>query len=366
MRSWLPTGVRGLSASCFLALCLFTATANAANELTTIATPNGGQPLGARVDDRGTIHLIYNSAAGPQYVASTNGGKTLSKPISVLGKTAPPRGLEYLAWDMAVSPQGHVHVAMGTNAWKLKLPKEEWGFFYANLLPGDKEFSAVRNINRKPSEGFSLAADAKGHVTACWMAGKLYAQTSSDNGQTFAPAVEIDPAFDPCDCCTTNCTYGADGRLAILYREETNNERDMYLILWDQLKNDVKRTRVSTTPWSIDTCPMTYYTVVARGEGYVAVWPTKGPIYFANLGSDGSPLLPTEVKTPGTTAHRTGMIALPTTSDGTLVTWNHDNQVHWQLYNKAGAPQGRGGATKTNGKGAAAVVTKSGEMVVFY
>lgn len=366
MLTWIPTGIRCVIGGCFLVLGLFTAAAHAANEVTTIATPNGGQPLGARVDDRGTIHLIFNSAAGPQYVSSADGGKTLSKPIALLGQLKPQRGLEFLAWDMAVSPQGHVHVAMGTNAWKLKLPKEEWGYFYANLSPGDKEFSPVRNINRKPSEGFSLAADAKGNVTACWLADKLYANVSHDNGRTFGPTMEIDPAFDPCNCCTTSCTYGADGRLAVLYREETNNERDMYLVLWDQSKNEVKRNRISTTPWKLDACPMTYYTIVPRGENYVVVWPTKGPIYFANLSSDGSSQLPQEIKTPGTTGMRTGMIALPTASGGTLVTWNNDNQVHWQLYNKAGAPQGHSGATKTAGKGAAAVVTKSGQMVVFY
>ena len=93
---------------------------------------------------------------------------------------------------MAVGKGGRVHVAMGTNAWKLKLPQEEWGFFYASLDPGATAFSPVRNINRKPSEGFSLAADDKGNVTACWLSDKLYANVSHDNGETFAPFVEID------------------------------------------------------------------------------------------------------------------------------------------------------------------------------
>lgn len=356
MRSFLP-----------LVLVALTSTlAMAADEVTTIATPNGGQPLGAKVDAQGTIHFVYNSAAGPQYVSSTDGGKTLSKPIAVLGDLKVQKGLEYLAWDMTVSPQGHVHVAMGTNAWKLKLPKEEWGLYYTNLVPGGAAFAPVRNISGRPCEGYSLAADEQGRVTACFLADKLYALVSHDNGQSFASTVEIDASFDPCNCCTTNCTYGADGRLAILYREETNNERDMYLVLWDQRKNEVKRTRVSTTPWSVDTCPMTYYTVVPRGEGYVALWPTKGPIYFANLNREGVPQFPKEVKTSGVSGHRTGLIALPTPSGGTLVAWNQDNQVHWQVYNKASSPSGRPGTLKTAGKGAAAVVTKTGDLVVFH
>ena len=117
---------------------------------------------------------------------------TFGTAIPVVGGGSQTAGLEYSAWDMAVGKGGRVHVAMGTNAWKLKLPQEEWGFFYASLDPGASAFSPVRNINRKPSEGFSLAADDKGNVTACWLSDKLYANVSHDNGETFAPFVEID------------------------------------------------------------------------------------------------------------------------------------------------------------------------------
>ena len=212
-----------------------------------------------------------------------------SRSLSGGSRTA---GLEYSAWDMAVGKGGRVHVAMGTNAWKLKLPQEEWGFFYASLDPGASAFSPVRNINRKPSEGFSLAADEKGNVTACWLSDKLYANVSHDNGETFAPYVEIDPRYNPCNCCTTSAAYGEDGRLAVLYREETNNERDMYLVLWDQDAGQMTRTRVSRTPWKIDACPMTYYTISRERGGFVAVWPTKGQIYFARLDGEGEPLPP--------------------------------------------------------------------------
>jgi len=106
-----------------------------------------------------------------------------------------------------------------------------------SLEPAAKAFALVRNINRKPSEGFSLAADDKGNVTACWLSGKLYANVSHDDGKTFAAQVEINPAYDPCNCCTTSAVYNTGGKLAVLYREETNNERDMFLVLWDQKKH---------------------------------------------------------------------------------------------------------------------------------
>ncbi len=171
---------------------------------------------------------------------------------------------------------------MGTNAWKLKLPREEWGFFYAHLDRGATAFSRVRNINKKPSEGFSLAADDKGNVTACWLSDKLYASISRDNGDQFEPFVETGSECNPCNCCTTRRLRG--GRMVtVLYREETNNERDMFIVLWDQVRGQTTRKRLRRTPWKVDACPMTYYTVTRERAGFVAVWPTKGQIFFSRL-----------------------------------------------------------------------------------
>jgi hypothetical protein len=158
------------------------------------------------------VHVLCDTSDGPKYLKSTDGGLTFSAAIPVVTGGPRPAGLEYSAWDMAVVKGGRVHVAMSTNAWKLKLPQEERGFFYANFDPDASAFSPVRNINRKPSEGFSLAADDKGNVTACWLSDKLYANVSHDNGETFAPFVEVDPGYNPCNCCTTSLNGGENGQ----------------------------------------------------------------------------------------------------------------------------------------------------------
>ena len=157
----------------------------------------------------------------------------------------------------------------------------------------------MRNINRKPSEGFSLAADDKGNVTACWLSDKLYANVSHDNGETFEPFIDINRRFNPCNCCTTSAAYGDDGKLAVLYREESNNERDMYLVLWDQDRGRTTRKRLGRTLWKIDACPMTYFTVARGRGGFVAVWPTKGQIYFARLDGKGEPYPRRKPRRPG-------------------------------------------------------------------
>lgn len=337
----------------------------AATKITTVPVPSGGRAMAARTDAQGIIHLVFDTSDGPQYVSSSDNGQTLSKPIPLVDQASQKPELEFITWDMAVTADGAVHVALGNNAWKLKLPQDKWGFFYTRRLPGETAFSPLKNINHKPSEGFSLAVGEQGIVTAVWMADKLFANVSHDGGTTFAPTAEIDPVLNPCNCCTTSATYGGDGRLAILYREETDNDRDMYLALWDQEQNKVTKTRVSTTPWKIDACPMTYYSVARSGDGFVAAWPTKGQIYFARLDSNGSPKTPREIKTSGSSGMRTGIVSIPTQDGSTLVAWKKDNQLGWQLYDDRGRPAGAPGSARSAGSGVAGVLAKNGDLVLF-
>ena len=360
-----PTTLKILVLFLFLIGCLAGSPALAAGKVTAVGVPDGGKPVVAKADAMGTIHLVYDTETGPCYVKSADNGQSFSKPIAIAGRSSVTPGLEYNAWDMAIGKGGRVHVALGSNAWKLKLPQEEWGYFYAYLDPGAAAFSELRNINHKPSEGFSLAANDRGDVTACWLSDRLYVNVSRDNGDTFEPYVELDSHYNPCNCCTTSAAYGADGKLAILYREETRNERDMYLVLWDQRESTMTRGRISQTPWKVDACPMSYFQVARDGLGYVAVWPTKGLIHFAKLDANGEAALPLETKTPGFSGMRTGMIALSAPSGETLVAWKSAGQVGWQLYDAKGKPSGKPGSEPGPGNGVAGVLGKDGRFILF-
>jgi len=337
-----------------------------ANRINVIRVPSADKVLKAERSADGTIHLLTDAADGPQYLKSKDDGRTFSSPIAIVNAAAQKPGLKFSAWDLAVGQAGRVHVAMGNNAWKLKLPQEEWSLYYSNLAPGAKAFSPVRNLNRKPSEGFSLAANERGLVTACFLLDKLFAMCSRDSGESFSASAEINPAWNPCNCCTTSTAYGPDGKLALLYREETNNDRDMYLVLWDQShETKPSRTRVSTTPWKIDGCPMTYFAIRPTDAGYVAVWPTKGQVYFARLDKNGALLPPGEIKTPGTSGMRNSLLALSATDGAALVAWKNKDVLGWQLYDANGQPQGTPGSATSPGSGAAGVVLPNGQFVLF-
>jgi hypothetical protein len=364
-----PAVARRASGVTFLGLADSTespATADAPTfSVRTLSVPDGGQPVVARADAEGTIHLLYDTPGGPLYRKSTDNGKSFGAAIPVVDRGSRKPGLEFHGEAMVVGQGGRIHVALSTNAWKLKLPQREWGFYYASLEPGAKVFTPVRNINGTPSEGFSLAADDRGNVTACWLSDKLFANVSHDNGKTFTFQGELNSAYNPCNCCTTSAVYGKDGELAVLYREETNNERDMYLVLWDQERRRVSRTRVSTTPWKIDACPMSAYAVSRTPRGFIAVWPTREQIYFARLGPKGNLLPPGEIKTPGQAGPRTGMLALSAPDDHTLVAWTRENRLGWQDYDAKGRPAGDAGSSPSSGNGVAGVVDKDGRFILF-
>lgn len=335
-----------------------------AGRVAVVRVPNGGGALDAKLTPDGAIHLLYDSGDIPYYVKSTDRGQSFSPPIAVVDREARKPGLVFSGAAMTVGRGGVVYVAMMTNNWKTKLPDVPDGFLYAVLEPNARAFTPVRSLNGRPSEGFSLAADDRGNVAATWLAGKLYANFSHDGGRTFTANAEINPAYDPCNCCTSRAAYGADGALAVLYREETNNERDMYLAL---LREDGRqsRTRISATPWVINACPMTYYSLAATEDGYIAAWPTKGEIYFARLSRKGEVLPPGEIKTPGRSAMRSGVVALSAPDGASLIAWKHQEELGWQLYDRQGRPLDAPGSIQSAGKGAAAVVDPSGRFILF-
>ena len=329
-----------------------------------VPVPQGGEPIAAQTTPDGSIHLLYNSGDIPYYVKSADGGGSFTPPLPVVNREARKPGLIFEGSSMAVTSSGAIYVAMSTNNWQTKLPGVPEGLVYSALAPGATGFTAVRSLNGRPSEGFSLAADAGGHLTAAWLAGKLFVNVSTDDGRSFTPNAELNPAYDPCNCCTTRAVYAPNGELAILYREQRNDDRDLYLVIQDKTGRQ-RRTKVSVTPWHVNACPMTYYALTATANGYLAAWPTKGDIYFARLGRDGNLLPPGEVKTPGRSAMRSGLVALSGPDGSSLIAWKRDGQLTWQLYSPAGVPQGPPESASSSGKGAAGVVDRRGRFLLF-
>ena len=62
---------------------------------------------------------------------------------------------------------------------------------------------------------------------------------------------------------------------------------------------------------------------------------------------------------------RTGVLALNGPGGETLVAWNNNDQIDWQLYGEGGQPLGQPGSAQSAGKGVAGVVSKDGRFLLF-
>jgi len=327
------------------------------------AVPDGGMPLVARITRDGTIHLLYVVNKRPMYATSRDGGKTFGQGLAVVQAFADTR-LTFTGEDMAVTDGGRVYVALSTDGWKFKVPKEEMGFHLAILEPGKRAFTPVRNVNLMPSSGYSLAASDERHVVLTWFSKTLYWSKSDDGGATFTPNAVVDPNYLVCECCTTRVVYGADGELAIMYREKTDNHRDMYLV---RMKKDGSHTRnrCSQASWDINACPMTYWDLEPAGDGFIAAWPTRGKLYFNRLDADGKPGNAREVMTEGQTTMRSQPLALTNAAGMTLIGWRQQGQLMWQVYDNQNKPIGAKGSAQGVSPAAAGVVDKAGRFIIF-
>lgn len=151
-----------------------------------------------------------------------------------------------------------------------------------------------------------------------------------------------------------------------MYREETDNLRDPHVALWNPLNSaPPKRSRLGTSHWKLEGCPMTYFSLEPTPHGFIAAWPTEGRVRFARLERTGSMLSPGEILTPGRTGMRQRALAVESPEGVVLVAWVESGTLRWQRYDRAGQPLGTTGESPTSGKHAVGVPGSQGGFRLF-
>lgn len=330
----------------------------AAERVTVVRTPGDGEVPDAEIDANGTIHVAYVAGEDAYYVTSKTGAKAFSKPLRINSepRTVHPANM-FRGPDLAIGQNGRLHVIWYVNAYQRKLPHDQWGVFYSHIDPGQKEFARAINLNHKPSDNYSLAANAQGNVSVIWMAEKLFVHSSKDNGETFLTAEPVGFA-DPCECCASRAAYSNNGSLLIDYREKASNIRDMFLLARAPGENGFRREKISGTPWEVTGCPMTGTFLSEQ----VVAWETKGQISYARVDPASGQLRTKEIKV----AERGKWPVALAAGDGTvLVSWKHDSKLNWQLFDRSDRPSGNPGSKQTpNSARHAGVTTIDGNFVL--
>src|SRR5437899_1875559 len=85
--------------------------ADATGRVQVLRIPGASNVMKAQRGADGAIHVVFDAASGPQYVKSIDGGKTFSAPLEIVDAASRKPGLEFITWDLAVGPEGRVHVA---------------------------------------------------------------------------------------------------------------------------------------------------------------------------------------------------------------------------------------------------------------
>src|SRR5436190_4211541 len=334
------------------------ATPCCADPVRVVHTPNGGEVPDAEVGANGAIHIAFVKGEDAYYVESDDGGKSFSQPPRINSQpgTVHPANM-FRGPDLALGQNGRVHVIWYVNAYQRKLPQNEWGVFYSYLDPGQTTFAHEMNLNHKPSDNYSLAADDRGHVAVVWMAGKLFLTESSDNGASFR--TQDIPIADPCECCASRALFSKPGVLMISYRDKADNVRDMHLITRVGGDGTFQKRRLSSTPWPITACPMTGAFLSNQAVQTVAAWETKGDVFYARIGA--SDRAPNEIKV----ARGKWPIALLSPDGKVLVSWKTGSSLSWQKFDLNDKAEGLVESTRSlNANRHAGVVSKDGSFIL--
>jgi hypothetical protein len=256
----------------------------------TLETPRGVHDPQAAVDAKGRVFVVYATSALVSISVSNGSGASFGEPVAVgkIGKISVGmrRGPRVVATENAV-----VVSAIGgltgdgrdgdLVAWRSTTAGVSWLFpVRVSTYPG----CAREGLH-------AMAAGPKGEVACAWLdvrSGKMeiYAAVSRDEGASFAPEVLAyhSPDGSVCECCHPSIALDAQGTLYVMFRNQLDGARDMYLTeSKDGGKTFSKANKLGTGTWRLAACPMDGGALAIDGAGKLAsLWRREGTIYSAD------------------------------------------------------------------------------------
>jgi hypothetical protein len=145
----------------------------------------------------------------------------------------------------------------------------------------------VNDVPGAAREGMhGLAASASGLVVLAWLdlrrkGTQVYAAVSRDHGATWSPdrLVYASPSGSVCECCHPSVAVADDGRVAVLFRNQLDGRRDMYVVESRDGAAFGEAVKQGRGSWALDACPMDGG-AVALGAGVTnAVWRREATLY---------------------------------------------------------------------------------------
>lgn len=342
----------------FLTLLLLPLAVHAQVRVESLPEP-GLQPQVA-VSPAGVVHLVYllgdPKACDVRYTTRRLDGGDWTPPVTV---NSEPRSAIAVGTirgaQIALGRKGSVQVLWNGSTTGQAERRGQAPLLHARLAPGDKAFSAQRNLMGDTTAldgGASITANGRGRVSVVWHAAPSGAQgeadrlvlvrDSSDDGLTFAPPTPLNEANPGvCACCSLRAHLTEDDRLSVLYRGAPEPaSRGMLL-----LTRTAGRTRLTRLDdWRVAMCPMSSASLLPTGEWLQAAWEKDGRIVTGRLDAavgSSRQVGPKNAKHPVLARNSRGQTLVACVIGSG---WNKAGTLHWDLLDEQGLSTASGGS----------------------
>lgn len=245
-----------------------------------------------------TLVLTYAAGNTIYFTRSNNGGASFDVPTIVskrgvlsLGMHRGPR----IAWAGKTMVISAVAGEKGRGA--------DGDLLAWRSLDNGKTWSSGVTVNDVPAatrEGLhSMASNGKGLLFATWLdlrekGTRLYGSISRDGGVTWSKNVLVyaSPSGSICQCCHPSAVVALDGRISVMFRNELNGARDMYIVSsLDGGRTFTAAEKLGTDTWMLNACPMDGGGIALDSNGRLStVWRREKTIYSAAVGERETPL----------------------------------------------------------------------------
>lgn len=282
-----------------------------------ITIGSGLQPK-AVIDDHGILKLVYGLEDNLYYIESTDKGKSFTKPALVAGlpeglMLGMGRGPQITSWGdhtviTAVNEKGNIY------SWKLNRHSRQW-----------EGPSRINDVDTVAKEGFVSIAKGEGsNIYTAWNDlrsghNQLYGSVSKDGGKTWSKnkLIYASPDTTICECCKVSMVYNNRDKLYVMWRNQLDGFRDMYLVSVEDRMNKISSpVKLGSGSWKLKGCPMDGGSLYSDEKGdVITVWRREGDIFLCEPGKE-------EVKLG------TGKTPVVTKNEqGTQVLWSENNEI---------------------------------------
>lgn len=245
---------------------------------------SGVQPQLAAIGER--VYLVVGQGDLISVARSSDGGETFDQPSLLTGAGKLALGM-HRGPRIAVTSDAVLVAAVagakggGADGDVLLYRSTDRGITWRASV-------AINDVPGSAREGLhAIAASRTGLVVVAWLdlrdkGTRIYAAVSRDHGATWAAdaLVYASPSGTVCECCHPSLAIGADGQVAIMFRNSLSGNRDMYVA---ESKNGVTFTsarKLGTNSWALNACPMDGGALSFGPDGVVSTWRREGDIFL--------------------------------------------------------------------------------------